>query len=204
MQSDTVIGIVGAVVLVAVMVGVFAYEYNNAPDTDIDDGPDLSTDAGKMAFFNDTYAGLDAREDLDGDGTANYLDEDIDGDGTLNAADNTTCVCDQTFTGSVGATSGADAPENNENTFFLGRGHKGGELTVTWSVTTNPVTNAPVDDLSVSISGIPCTKAAGGDGQIATCDLNGAEPGDYTVVVTHSNPAALQAKSFSGAYSIFY
>lgn len=30
--TDTIVGIVGAVVLVAVMGGVFAYEYNNVPD----------------------------------------------------------------------------------------------------------------------------------------------------------------------------
>lgn len=32
MNKDTVVGIVGACALVAVMIGVFAYEYNSAPD----------------------------------------------------------------------------------------------------------------------------------------------------------------------------
>ncbi len=41
--SDTAVGIIGSVVLVAVMVGVFVYEYNNVPD--VDDDPDPGMDA---------------------------------------------------------------------------------------------------------------------------------------------------------------
>lgn len=75
-HSDTIIGIVGAVVLVAVMVGVFVYEYNN-----------VETDGGDFAA---RFPGLDPDGDLDGDGITNAMDDDIDGDGTPNADDATT------------------------------------------------------------------------------------------------------------------
>ncbi len=86
MQSDTVIGIVGAVVLVAVMIGVFAYEYNNAPE-DVGNTPDPTTPAGQMALFAAAYPELNATDDIDLDGTPNYMDDDIDGDGMNNTAD---------------------------------------------------------------------------------------------------------------------
>src|ERR1041385_3207350 len=81
--TDTVVGIVGAVLLVAVMAGVFAYEYNN-PAT-----ADASTDAGqKSTFTHDArFAALNATDDIDGDGTPNYKDADLDGDGVSNAND---------------------------------------------------------------------------------------------------------------------
>ncbi len=49
--SDTVVGIVGSVVLVAVMVGVFVYEYNNAPEPEEtpDDGMTGPTNMGDSA-----------------------------------------------------------------------------------------------------------------------------------------------------------
>jgi hypothetical protein len=51
--TDTIIGIVGAVVLVAVMVGVFVYEYNNVPD---DNGGDPGTEP-HVVYQNYTGSG---------------------------------------------------------------------------------------------------------------------------------------------------
>jgi hypothetical protein len=80
--TDTVVGIVGAVLLVAVMAGVFAYEYNNPVD-----GAGEGSDADLRGHFAEAYPGLSAGDDIDGDGQPNYQDQDMDGDGTPNAAD---------------------------------------------------------------------------------------------------------------------
>lgn len=73
--SDTLVGIAGAVLLVGIMVSVFVYEYNNAPDDTVDpDNPDS-----KMAIFKAAYPTLNATEDIDGDSIPNYDDSDIDG-----------------------------------------------------------------------------------------------------------------------------
>ena len=84
MQSDTVIGIVGAVVLVGVMVGVFAYEYNNVEG---DEPTAEEQRANLMAAFNETYPDFDPEGDLDGDGVPNYNEADLDGDGLNNTDD---------------------------------------------------------------------------------------------------------------------
>lgn len=74
--TDTIVGIVGAVVLVGVMAGVFIYEYNQPDDpTPIDEGPDEPTG------FAADYPTLAAAEDMDGDGVPNEEDPDMDGDG---------------------------------------------------------------------------------------------------------------------------
>ncbi len=77
MQSDTVIGIVGAVVLVAVMVGVFAYEYNNVEEPT---GDDRTEQEQRMDRFNSTYPALDPFGNIDDDDLLNWEDDDIDGD----------------------------------------------------------------------------------------------------------------------------
>lgn len=88
--SDTVIGIVGALALVAVMIGVFVYEYNNTDDGDPDG------DGGTGAF-----AGLDADGDIDGDGTRNADDDDADGDGIPDSEDDA-AVATHTASGTLG------------------------------------------------------------------------------------------------------
>ncbi len=204
MQSDTIIGIVGAVVLVAVMVGVFAYEYSNAPE---DAGPaiDPESEEGKMAAFSSTYPTLNATDDIDGDGEANYMDDDIDGDGVPNAEDNMTCVCAMSIGGTVAATSPTNTnPADTSNTFTIHQGATGGMATVTWTVTRAPG-GTLVGDLSVSIQGAAaCTKMDGtGDARMAMCDLTGLEPGTYTIRVSHASAVA-QQKAFSGSYDILY
>jgi hypothetical protein len=96
--TDTVVGIVGAVLLVAVMAGVFAYEYNNPAEPE-----DLSPE-GRMASFEEDYEGMSAGDDIDSDGTPNYLDHDIDGDGTNNEND-TTVTTTHEMSGAAGPTA---------------------------------------------------------------------------------------------------
>lgn len=84
MQSDTIIGIVGAVVLVSVMVGVFAYEYNNV---DTDEPTEAEQQAQREADFAAMYDSLDPNGDLDGDGVSNVNETDLDGDGINNTED---------------------------------------------------------------------------------------------------------------------
>lgn len=200
MQSDTIIGIVGAVVLVAVMVGVFAYEYNNAPEPEpIGQGPDSM--AGKMAAFNATYPGLDAAQDLDGDGIPNYDDDDLDGDGDANAGDDDIAV-HKTFTGNVAARTPQSNPASTANQFFIGSGHMGGTITVNWGTTAGPIGGA-IDELVVTVTGpgdVTCDNTADGK---AVCDLAAAVTGVYTIEVRHASPAA-QAKAFTGDYHIQY
>lgn len=95
--TDTVIGILGAVVLVSVMVGVFVYEYNN-----VDDGDQETLDRVEFEAF---YPHLDPDGDLDGDGTVNWEDGDLDGDGVLNEEDEDVAVV-FTFTGTVTGAAG--------------------------------------------------------------------------------------------------
>lgn len=111
--TDTVVGIVGAVVLVAVMAGVFAYEYNNAP-SEPDDVASL------QAHFEEDYLGMSATDDIDGDGIANFEDDDLDGDGTNNTQDMDVAV-ESSMSGTIGPAAG---PVSDSLTleFYVGNG----------------------------------------------------------------------------------
>lgn len=202
MQSDTIIGIVGAVVLVAVMIGVFAYEYNNVPE---EDGVDPDSAAAKMESFNMTYSALAASEDMDGDGVLNYEDEDLDGDGIPNDEDDMLMVNIP-----VSGTVAAPTPTNTEPTstfdFTIGTGVSSGTVTITWSVTQPNVALPAIGELQVSIGGednIPCDNASTTE---AVCDLAGAAPGDYTITVRHASAqsSAGQSNSYSGDIEMMY
>src|SRR5688572_20840856 len=112
--TDTVVGIVGAVLLVAVMAGVFAYEYNNP----VEDVPD---DSSQRSHFEEDYVGLSAGDDLDGDGTANYLDDDIDGDGSPNDGDDMLNVL-VPVSGSIGSNTPAGPSQPFTVDFDVGNG----------------------------------------------------------------------------------
>lgn len=96
-STDTVVGVVGAVVLAGIMIGVFVYESNN-----VSAGPDA------VATFDSRYAavGITPFGDLDGDGTSNLNDTDMDGDGLDNDVDVHIAVT-YTFTGSLAQTTGS-------------------------------------------------------------------------------------------------
>ena len=78
--TDTVVGIVGAVLLAGIMVAVFVYEYNNPPSPGGPPDPTLS-DEERVAQWSKDYPGLAAKEDLDNDGRLNYNDTDMDENG---------------------------------------------------------------------------------------------------------------------------
>jgi len=123
--TDTVVGIIGAIVLVGVMAGVFVYEYNQS-EPPVDDGDTPPT-------FQETYPFLNATEDIDGDGTRNDNDTDLDGDGILNADDeavNTTFA----MTGSLGADPGPTSEFSLSLGFPVGTGNAHTVVTATWSV----------------------------------------------------------------------
>lgn len=111
--TDTVVGIVGAVVLVAVMAGVFVYEYNNTPS----EPDDVAT---LQAHFEEDYLGMSATDDIDGDGIANFEDADLDGDGTNNTDDMDVAV-ESRMSGTIGPSGG---PVSNSLTleFYVGNG----------------------------------------------------------------------------------
>ncbi len=125
--TDTVVGIVGAVLLVAVMAGVFVYEYNNPAEAE-----DLS-DAGLQASFEEDYEGMSATDDIDGDGTANYADKDIDGDGTENGND-TMVSTSFSMSGAVGPQVGGTVAPSLSQVFYVGNGSVHITATVTTSV----------------------------------------------------------------------
>ena len=129
--TDTVVGIVGAALLVAVMAGVFAYEYNNPAATEDPDSED-----GMRSAFAAAHPGLSADDDLDGDGEANYADDDLDGDGTPNAADADVSVHAER-TGTIGPAGGPQNP-THQMPFAVGNGSVHVVATVTVSA---PVPN---------------------------------------------------------------
>ncbi len=144
--SDTIVGIVGAVLLVGVMAGVFIYEYNNVDDSVVSGGETGGEDGAMMASFADAYPSLNASEDLDGDGTANYMDDDIDGDGESNENDTATATT-SSASGSIGAQAGPV-----QNTFsmeyFAGTGAT--ESAVTFTLTSN--VPDPFGSITVSVA----------------------------------------------------
>jgi hypothetical protein len=131
--TDTVVGIVGAVLLVAVMAGVFAYEYNNP----VDSGPG-ATDADQRAHFAAAFPGLSADDDIDHDGKANYVDDDLDGDGTPNAADSDVSVHSE-MSGALGPAGG---PVSNELRLEVLVGN--GSVHVTSTVTVSAQVSNPL------------------------------------------------------------
>lgn len=80
MKSDTLIGIIGSVLLVGIIIGVFVYEYNNVEEQSAEE-------MALEAFARSDYSHMEARGDIDGDGTPNFQDTDMDGDGVHDTVD---------------------------------------------------------------------------------------------------------------------
>lgn len=200
MQSDTVIGIVGAVVLVAVMVGVFAYEYNNTPDDGGDGNGEDMTDAERMAAFNATYPSLSASDDIDGDGAANWEDDDIDGDGLNNTADDTVEVV-LDLSGTAGAHTNAMGTGPADTTdFFAGEGHTSIRIEVSYATGgTGPVPGQ--QRLGMEAGELGSATDSGGSG---TLELEGVvDPATLTLEVyqTQANPNAVD---YAGTITVTY
>lgn len=200
--TDTVVGIIGAVVLVAVMAGVFVYEYNNAPEG--------GSAAAQVEHFESDFAGMDGTADLDGDGTPNYLDNDIDGDGVNNTDDQeTTQVI--AVSGSVPAPppTGAGTPYTQPFTVQNGSVHFQGSLTYT---RTNCQVASP--NMEATITGpasFSVTGAATCSGNTVTITFNVEETlqgGDYTLAVRQLAAGGVvpvgQAASVAGTLEVHY
>lgn len=197
--TDTAVGIVGAVLLVAVMAGVFVYEYNN-PATE------ASTEDEDATHFEEDWPGLSAREDLDGDGEANYEDPDIDGDGSPNADDDMLAV---TFpvSGSIGQSTPLSPSDPFTTGFSVGNGteHLGGAITYTRQGALgvgSPTFAARITDSSGQTI---ATATSTTSGNTVTLAFDYDEPlvaGDYTVEVTQTQPGT--GGSFNGSIEVHY
>lgn len=203
--SDTVVGIVGSVLLVAVMVGVFVYEYNN---------PVTAEGPGSGGSFRADYPHLAATEDIDADGLANAGDSDLDGDGITNPKDPTIGVTVR-ISGSTPAPSGPDLPGLPTTParvvatqpFTVGQGfrHLNGTVTYT-SSTPSPAPASP--GLSVAIvdaGGAEKARAASstsGASFTFTFDVQDLATGNYSLQVTQTAPGP--ATPFSGSIQVHY
>ena len=200
--TDTVVGIVGAVVLVAVMAGVFVYEYNNA-----EGGPMAIEEQQK--HFEEDYPGLVATQDIDGDGIQNFNDTDLDGDGVDNAEDDSLAV-NVPVSGTVAqATGQAGAPYTQTFTVSNGTEHLGGTITYT-----RQSGSVPTPSLQATLTGpggfthnaVPTT-----NGNTVTMTFDVMEelaPGEYTLTVRHAPSAGpltvSQAAPIMGNLEIHY
>ena len=182
--TDTVVGIVGAVLLASVMVGVFVYEYNNAPAMS-PDGP-----AAAQAAFTDKHPNLNATGDLDGDKKLNFEDDDLDGDGKNNTIDTDTSYSPPAFSGSVPQSTTAST--QHTTTVKVEQGLEMLTVTVTFSTVTPPPIPSQISltltilDASGATVGEPASSSSGS----VTVSVDGAElpPGTYTIRVSQGNP----------------
>ncbi len=195
-------GIVGAVVLVAVMVGVFAYEYNNAPVAT------NGEEAAKASFLSD-YPGLNATGDLDGDKTLNFQDADLDGDRLNNSADASIAVA-VPLSGTVAQATTAAQSVNLQ--VQVEAGIEMFTASITYDlVAPQPAALAPaiptfqftlLDASGASIASGSNTYS--GQSGTNTLEVDGGEllPGTYTLRVTASNPSP--GGAFSGEAILDY
>lgn len=208
MQSDTIIGIVGAVVLVGVMVGVFAYEFNNDPDTGATPEEEQQR---QMAAFTDAYPDYAAEEDIDGDGVPNYMDDDIDGDGTSNQNDTAT---ETTMEISGSAAAGPTGNTDSVHSFEVASGATGYHAEITYSTLGTPADNT-LQTLEIDVTGPDgFTGSAGsctGGGGSFTCTSSWQDlmpAGTYTLTVSHNGVAGQvpmgQSLSFTGEVVVHY
>lgn len=205
MQTDTVVGIVGAVVLVSVMVGVFAYEYNSPG------GSDDGGQAGADDTFQQAYPGLDPNGDLDNDGIRNADDDDLDGDNLAND-DDTDVVVSATISGAVAQSAGG--AQTDAQTFLLDSGATFLDLQVTYQrpaplpglVVAQPKLNFILTDSNgQTFSGQEIVGDAG-DATVTLSWQIGAAPlsdGQWTLEARSNSPVA-PAMSYTGELTVDY
>jgi hypothetical protein len=176
--TDTVVGIVGAVLLAGIMVSVFVYEYNNAPDNVVDREQAL------IDAFRAAHPLLDPLEDIDGDGIPNYEDPDMDGNGAPDATQQGNLVRSWGFRGSSPAPP-ATAFTATYN-MSLATGNMGLNAWLNWTPTI-PLPNVPPIPNFTCLLRLgeeviaSCTAQATGRLSLSTPEL---APGDYVFVVT--------------------
>jgi hypothetical protein len=197
--TDTIVGIVGAVVLVGVMAGVFFYEYNQASADGNGDGTDT-----RLADFKAAYPALNATEDLDRDDVVNYLDDDIDGDGIANGEDDAMMVngtIEGTLMGGVGTAT-------SEWVLFFGQGNVHFHADLRYARLPGGVAPdlrfellAP-DGSLVAESRVTPPGPTGGN-TVEEIMVEAPQPvGDYTLRVTA--PQGSPSTSFTGTWAITY
>jgi hypothetical protein len=183
--TDTVVGIVGAVLLVAVMAGVFAYEYNN-PAT----AAGTTDQQSKERFASDPlYQGLSPTDDIDGDGKANYMDSDIDGDGKDNGNDTDVAV-HFSMSGALGPQVGTQVAPDLKLGLVVGNGSVHVTSTVTTSTSAPGVAGNFLVELLAPDGHTVATKAStpGGPSTLTVETPADAEitPGSWTVRVSQN------------------
>lgn len=200
--TDTVIGIVGAVVLVAVMASVFVYEYNNAPE-------EADTPEALQAHFEEDYAGLSALDDIDGDDQANYLDDDLDGDGTPNAEDDAVGVLVDVQGNVAAATGTSGAPYTQEFTVGNGTFHMMGSIA--YGRTNGNVAVPSLQAVLTGPEGFALSATSTVSGNTVTLAFALEEPlvaGDYTLTISHAPAGGLVNVSpqtgFAGSLELHY
>ncbi len=187
--TDTVVGIVGAALLLAVMVGVFVYEYNNAPAS-------ASPDAQKLADFGSKHPAMDPMGDVDQDGILNYNETDLSAHVKLD--------------GSLSQTT--NGPLTKDIALHVERGITSVTATIHFtSNTPNPLPPNPnfqvalLDSSGTTVvAGTTTFGGAGSSAGTATFTVDGAElePGTYQVRITESSPSA--GGSWTGMADLAY
>ncbi|MES2155081.1 MAG: hypothetical protein V4510_08100 [bacterium] len=207
--TDTVVGVAGAVVLALVMVGVFVYEYNNAPAAAPGGG---TSETAKLAAFNAAYRTLNATDDLDGDGIANYLDADMDNFGGPDANQTGDLVVHVVKSGSV---IGATPPATTSTAMLqvmIGHGNSGirgflNYTTATPAPASNPalqgvLKGAGPDDTT---TGAPAMMAPGSmAASWSFSSEKGFMSGNATFTVTEASAVPTQATSFNAVFILSY
>lgn len=199
--TDTVVGIVGAVVLVAVMAGVFVYEYNNAPE-------DADSQEQMQEHFEEDYEGLVAMQDMDEDGTPNWNDTDIDGDGVNNTDDD---MLSRTFTVNTNVAAPTGGPTTATYDFQVVNGSE----SLSGSLSYTRAAGGQVPVVSATLSG-PAgfeqrTLNFVASGNTYTAQVAVEEPlpaGAYTIRFTNQGPGGLvpvgQAATVTGNLEVHY
>ena len=196
--TDTIVGIVGAVVLVAVMAGVFVYEYNNGPEEALS----------PQAHFEEDYAGLAATQDMDGDGVANFEDSDMDGDGIANEDDEMLSTVVQV---NQNVPAPAGSPGTSELVFQVVNGSEhfdaslaytraaGGQFPVISGQVSGPDGFDPVN-IAFTCTGTSCTWSYEGEEPLPA--------GEYTLALSNTGAGGLvpvgQAATVTGVIEVHY
>ncbi len=177
--TDTVVGIVGAVVLVAVMAGVFVYEYNNE-----DAG---ASELQEQEHFEEDFLGLDASQDMDGDGVPNYQDDDIDGDGIANASDDSLSTV-FAVSGSVGQATPTSQGTPYTQSFAVQNGSEHLQGSVSYQRTSGTVASPSLQATITGPDGFSAqaTSTTSGNTVTMTFDVSEEMPaGEYTLTISN-------------------
>ncbi|MHB8634770.1 MAG: hypothetical protein ACYDBQ_12550 [Thermoplasmatota archaeon] len=206
--SDTVVGIVGSVILIAVMAGVFVYEYK-APNA-------MAPPADAKAAFLQRFPKMDPNQDIDGNGVPNYKDADMDGDGDNVTTDPVIQVVIPISGSSPavpalppGAPPIPGSPSGvvwSSHPFLAGTGSTRITGNVSYDVQAPaPAPESPTLDFGlVDSTGTSNPGTCNFSGTTVTCtfDLGSLTAGNYTLQATETSPGP--SVSFAGSLTVHY